>query len=250
MKSKMYQSMYEQESIHWYFISKHEIVLSLLEVYLKKQTNIIDFGCGTGIMLKNLSQYGQATGMDVSQEALDYCRQNNCDATLIQGNLETVSMQPQFDVALALDVLEHTGNDLLATKNIYDALNENGICIVTVPAFDFLWSKHDENCMHKRRYTKAELARLASQAGFTIDYISYYNFWLFPMMVLVRMICKLFKINQDSALENSVYSSFVNKLLYKIFSSEKNIIKQNYPMPFGVGIIAVIRKSCIQKEEA
>lgn len=242
MKSEMYESMHAIEEGHWYFRAKHDIVLSIIEQAGIKDAKIADFGCGCGLMLKFLSKYGTVTGIDFSSEALEFCR-DHFSGDLIQANLEQLSLPEKYNLAVALDLLEHIEHDDIAMKNIYDSLEENALAIFTVPAFSSLWSKHDENCMHKRRYSKEEFQNLVLGAGFSIEYISYYDFWLFPPVYLVRKLAKLFKFDQNSELENKYKDGFVNKTLYKIFSSEKRFVQKRKTMPFGVSIICICRKT-------
>ena len=246
MEKEMYQSMYETETYHWYFKSKYEIVLSTLEkAGLEKDSgvSIADFGCGCGLMLENLSQYGKPVGMDYSEDALQYCRMNFA-GELVQVDIEKYNGAERFDYAIALDVIEHVEHDTIALKNIYNSLHDEGVCVITVPALVCLWSKHDENCMHRRRYNKKMLEKCILDSGFDVEYISYYNFWSFLPVFLVRKFENLMHIdNRGSKLEYGFKKGgFVNNILYRIFSSEKKRITQGKTFPCGVSLICIARK--------
>lgn len=243
----MYEEMHLIETTHWWFKSKREIVDTLITQIIKNKVinniTLVDFGCGCGAMVENLQQYGNAVGIDCSDIALSFCKEH-FNGELIKLNLEDEiddNIKRQFNIGVALDVLEHIDNDLMAAKNINTMLNkENGTCIITVPAYQWLWTNHDVNCMHKRRYNKKQLKELLEKAGFNIQYISYYNFYLFLPAALIRLISKLFNLDKNSKLENKNNDSFLNKLLYNIFSSEKNHIKKYKTFPFGLSLIAVV----------
>lgn len=242
MNEQMYEAMYEIEKKHWWFRAKRDIVLNIVAPHIDKQTQTIDFGCGTGIMIENLSRLGNVTGLDFSTIALDFCK-SRFNGHLVQANLtEELPLDTKYDVGVALDVLEHLDNDLVALKNMKKVLTHNGRLIITVPAFIFLWSAHDENCNHKRRYTRKELETLIKESGFGIEYLSYYNFWLFPLILLLRSIFKLLRINKNSDIENRSSGKITNQILYKIFKSEIFFIKREIRMPFGVSIIAILRR--------
>ena len=115
-------------------------------------------------------------------------------------------------------------------------------CIITVPAYQWLWSSHDENCMHKRRYTKKSLWALMSQAGFEIEYLSYYNTLLFPLAALVRSLSKLMPFDRASSVENNSWNPVVNSILYHIFRLEKGRICHGRTFPFGLSLIALVKR--------
>ena len=241
MNENMYEAMYEIEKTHWWFRAKREIVLSIIDPFANKQT-IIDFGCGTGIMLESLCKTGEATGLDFSEKALEFCRKR-VNVQLVQANLsEKLPFVSEYDIGVALDVLEHLEDDLVALKNVKSALNHGGKLIITVPAFMFLWSAHDENCAHKRRYRIKELEALIKKSGLEIEYLSYYNFWLFPIIAMLRCFSKVFNTNKDSGMENKINSKIINTLLYRILKSEELFIRNRVKLPFGVSLIAILRR--------
>lgn len=246
MEKEMYQSMYETETYHWYFKSKYEIVLSALEkAGLRKASGaeIVDFGCGCGLMLENLLQYGNVVGVDFSEDALQYCRMN-FNGELIQADIEKYNAINKYDYAVALDVLEHVECDEIALKNIYNALREGGVCIITVPALMCLWSQHDENCMHRRRYDKKMLEKRIKSCGFDIEYLSYYNFWSFLPVWLIRKVENLLHLdNRGSKLEYGFKKGgVINDTLYHIYSSEKRRITKGKEYPWGVSLICIAKK--------
>lgn len=249
MKSQIYEKMHETESFHWWFCGKREIVLSLIKDKViknnSKSMQIIDFGCGCGLMLGHLEQFGVVTGVDFSEQALEYCK-IKFDGRLLACNLsEEIKWEEKFDLAVALDIVEHIENDSAVVKNIFNALNMNGEAILTVPALQFLWSDHDENCMHIKRYNLSKFKTILEKAGFTIEYISYYNFFLFPIVVLLRLTTRFLRINKNSGLENDIKDNFINKILYRIFSTEKFFIKKGIKLPIGVSLIALVSKRSI-----
>lgn len=246
MKQEMYDEMYRIEDNHWWFHGKYTIIEAILKrKYQANPFSVADMGCGTGIVISRLSAaFPKATivGMDFSQEALMYCRKR------FQGNLlsidlsKEISYKNHFNCVLALDLLEHIETDDIAAQNLCQALALGGVAIVTVPAFQFMWSAHDENCMHKRRYTKKQLEKLMIDAGFTLEYVSYYNSLLFPPMMLVRLLKKIFRLDGNSKMENSIPPVPINCFLKWLFSLERRWICRNRHFPFGGSLICVAMK--------
>lgn len=149
----------------------------------------------------------------------------------------------EFDLVAMYDVLEHLENEISSLKNIHKALRKNGILMITVPAYMFLWSKHDEMVHHKRRYTREDLVRLVASQGYQVERSSYFNTWLFPPIALVRLIrrmCKSDVHHQEDKLANP--ADWINRILYRVFASEKYLLKLSN-LPFGVSILLVARKA-------
>lgn len=242
MQANLYEEMYQLEEKHWWFKSKRKIILELISQELSGTNNeILDCGCGCGCLLKYLKVYGNVKGMEYSEKALTYSRKN-FDGYLIQGDLlEKIQLQEEsIDLAIALDVIEHLEDDELALNNIGKVLKENGKLLVTVPAFQQLWSYHDVVHMHKRRYTIKELEDVLKKSGYTIEYISYYNFLLFLPIYITRMIKKILRTDKN---DNLIPNPCLNFFFEKIFSTEIFFCKHHIKMPVGVSLIAIANKS-------
>ncbi len=110
--------------------------------------------------------------------------------------------------------------------------------MITVPAFEFLWSAHDEIHHHKRPYTKQMLTALFKNAGYTVRYISYFNTLLFPMIALVRVIGNL--SGRRNASDAKPGNKLINDMLYRIFKSER-VLLPNMTLPFGVSLLALAK---------
>jgi len=244
MEQYLYREMYEQQNKHWWFVGRTKIILSLINKYLRntqKPIKILDIGCGTGKMLREMSSFGEAYGLDSSEEAISFCKQY-CSQKVMKGFLpnENPYRNQVFDLILALDVLEHIEDDREVIKCIYEMLSDSGYGIITVPAYMFLWSNHDEVHNHKRRYILTELKKKLEQAGFEIQKISYFNTFLFLPILLVRMLSKVIGRRNNSS-DLGVSISRLNFIFEKIFSFERHLLNL-FKLPFGVSIIAVVKK--------
>ena len=244
MKDFIYDNLYRQDQFHWWYRGKREIVLSLLDTLPPREPKgkIIDFGCGCGLMLKELDRYGEPTGADFSKQALDYCRKR-FSGPLVQQDLSIpYAGEGKYALGIALDILDHIPDDRTAAENLCRFLEPGGTCVITVPANQWMWSAHDENCMHVRRYSRQSLQRLLTGAGFHIDYISYYNSLLFFPAALSRLASRALHLDQDDTMESAFQDNWLNRLLYHVFRSEKYWIAKGRHFPFGVSLIAVVTK--------
>lgn len=191
MENRIYEEMFWIERNHWWFATRREIILALLEKFLesRKRNKIVDVGCGTGALLGFLEKYGEVYGFDASPLAVEYAGERG-KGVVQQGALpdDIPFGKERFDLITAIDVLEHVQDDVTSLKVIYRLLNERGIFVCTVPAFRFLWSGHDKVHHHFRRYTRRELKDKLLAAGFEIRKISYYNTLLFPPIAFIRLV--------------------------------------------------------------
>jgi hypothetical protein len=120
---------------------------------------------------------------------------------------------------------------------MHGLLAERGRIVLTVPAYRWLWSAHDEFLHHKRRYSSNELRRKIAAAGMQTERVSYFNAILFPLVAMVRLTDKLFRNASSSG--NDVPATVINNFLAFLFSMERHILKI-MNLPFGVSILAVL----------
>jgi len=242
MNIEMYRRFFEVQKKHWWFLTRKNIVLDTIVLYSSKteDSEILDIGCGSGVMLSVLDNIGCAHGMDMSDDAINFSKEI-FGGEVKKGYLpDNVPYQEnKFDLITVLDVIEHIDLDVESIEAMRALLVKGGKAVITVPAYMFLWSSFDEMNEHKRRYTRTELKAKLEQAGFTIEKISYYNTLLFPVIFIVRMLNNLLK--RDGASDVDMPSRPVNFILKKIFGIEKYLLRY-LNLPFGVSILAVVRK--------
>lgn len=236
MEKVLYDEMRESETEHWWFQARREILLQVIKSFVPKGASVLDVGCGTGFILEKLQHDYDAHGLDHAEVAVNYCHERGL--TFVKQGLlgEETFNNKKFHLISFLDVIEHIEDDLAVLLAAKPYLSENGVVMITVPAFEFLWSAHDEIHHHKRRYTKETLTELLQKAGYTVRYISYFNTLLFPMIALVRVIGNL--TGRRNASDAKPQSKFVNEMLYRVFESERNLLP-NVSLPFGVSLLAV-----------
>jgi SAM-dependent methyltransferase len=239
MDDVLYSTFAEVEDCHWWFVARREILFSLLRtrIHLPDDAEILDVGCGTGATLQALSQRYKAFGIDPSSLAIDQCRARGL-ANAAVGTLEEFPFPGKsFDLIAMLDVIEHIDDDVAALQLAKKLLKDGGHILLTVPAFQFLWSKHDEINQHKRRYAKRVLKECLEKSGYTVDFISYYNTFLFPLAFVERVFEKILRTDASIALK--IPPAPLNALFTRLFGCERWWLEVG-PFPFGLSLLAIV----------
>lgn len=242
MDKSLYRIFFDIQQKHWWFTTKKAIILDIIDNTRQPNRDIssLDIGCGAGLMLGALAERGHTSGMDMSDDAIGFSREI-FDGTVKKGSLpdDVPYEADSFTLITALDVIEHVEDDIGALKALHSRLVNDGVAVITVPAYMFLWSAHDEVNQHKRRYTAKELASKLAAAGFSIEKLSYFNTLLFPIVYVVRKLNNM--LGRDGASDVEMPGGVANFILTKIFGLEKYLLRF-MDLPFGVSIVAVARK--------
>jgi len=253
MDTKEYETSFKVEEKYWWFVGQKFLVEKFLNQFysinseneIKKKSSkkfsFLDVGCGTGITLSLLSQYGTAQGIDVADQAVYFCRQRGfkitkSDAMNIQFPKEI------FDAVTVLGVFYHKGvtDDLQGFKEIFRVLKPGGRIFFLDCATPSLYGKHDLAFHGIRRYTKPELQAKLEKAGFAVERITYYNTLFFPLVWLKRNLEKLSKAPPKSEVSEEM-NPILNKILTNIYCAELSLLKYT-SFPIGINILAVARK--------
>jgi SAM-dependent methyltransferase len=242
MEAHHYPLLYQVEESHWWYLGRREILKSFVAAIrgrVKHDLKILDVGCGTGANLKMLRQYGTAEGIDISQQALDFCRERGLFEVQYGSAEDLPHADGAFDLVTALDVLEHLDDDAAGLKEIERVLRPNGHALLFVPAFMFLWGVQDDVSNHRRRYTRKQLVEAVTNAGLKVETVSYANLTFFLPVLLVRWTMRVLKLSADT--EYGINIPPLNSLFARIFAAERFLLERS-GVPFGVSILCVARK--------
>lgn len=241
MEKYLYQDLYDLEDRHWWHIAKRKSVSTFIDQFItSKKPKILDIGCGTGRNIKELSKFGQVWGLDISSEALSFCKKRGITKVRLGTAQKTNFPEKTFDIVTLLDVLEHV-NELSTLNEINRILKNGGFIIITVPAFNFLWSEWDKVLHHKRRYTKKSLQKILVASGFKVTKISYlYSFLILPTMIIRFLKSAFLKKSYKSDFQ--ILPPFLNSFLGIVSSIERAVmIKKD--IPFGTSILCIAKKN-------
>jgi 2-polyprenyl-3-methyl-5-hydroxy-6-metoxy-1,4-benzoquinol methylase len=247
MDKLIYEEMFRIEETHWWFVARRKIITHLIEKMIPKLNHskekilICDLGCGCGATLKVLSQKYNVYGMEASDDAIKFCRERGLNIQKGELPHDVPYEENRFSVVLILDVLEHIADEDKAVKKAVSLLRPGGIVICTVPAYQWLWTRHDEIHHHKRRYTKKRISELFNTSSKILPVIlTYYNTLLFPLALVERITSKIMNKKQNRP-QISYPNKILNMIFEKIFGVERFLIPK-ITFPFGLSIIGIFQK--------
>jgi SAM-dependent methyltransferase len=229
------------EEWYWWHRGRQAIVQRLLRRTLRPGARILDVGCGTGATTLGLRRFGSVAGLDLGRRALELARARGL--AVAQASAARLPVRPgAFDLVLALDVLEHLDDDVAAAREMRQALRPGGHLLVTVPAYAFLWSAHDEALGHRRRYVRGQLVAALERAGFEVALSSYVMGSILPAAIVVRLYERW--VRRSPARRESGYIPVPAPLnaLLAWTSSAASLLLPWIRLPFGLSIAAVARR--------
>jgi len=242
MDPQIYKEMIEQEDTHWWFRARRSIISSLLQtIQLPEHAKILDAGCGSGGNLSVLAGRGELYAFEMNDRAREHAITRG-SARIEVGRLPDAIPFPDvnFDLIGFFDVLEHVEDDAAALRALTARLKPGGVLCINVPAYQWLFVRHDRLHHHFRRYSRRELVRKIEAAGLKVEFVSYWNFLLFPVAMLVRLI-DCFGYPKEHTLGSQKPTRFINSLLFSLVSAERHILPR-MRLPFGLSLIMLARK--------
>ena len=229
--------------------SRNRLVRQLLQRFAPAggPVRFLEIGCGTGNVLKNLRQLVgvQLTGSEIYLGGLRHARTRLPDVTFIQVDATAMPFDGEFDVIGAFDVIEHIADDGLVLQNIHRSLVPDGVVIITVPQYPWMWSRLDEIVHHQRRYTRRDLSSKLVAAGFRLEYVSSFVMFLFPLMAVSRVSSRSRSANPDSKAEFTSevqLPPLLNRVFDAVMRLDEWLIRRGVSLPFGGSLVAVARK--------
>jgi 2-polyprenyl-3-methyl-5-hydroxy-6-metoxy-1,4-benzoquinol methylase len=243
MNHAEYKTMFDLETFYWWFVARRKLISEVVKSLGKdpESTVLLDVGCGTGLNCSELSKYGKAFGADMSAEALSFGRSRKIENLVLSKAEELQFADETFDVLTALDVLEHTDNDLTVLTEMWRVVKPGGTLVVTVPAYGFLWSEHDEALRHRRRYSAHELRNKLTNAGFEMQRSTYFITLMFFPIFFMRIWQNLTKKSLEAKTSHVILPKWLNSLLIRMLDLERLYLRWSN-LPFGVTILATARK--------
>ena len=239
---------YDYERNHWWFKARNKILINLIRKYTNQdKPAIVNIGAATGYSSKLMESIGKVISVEYDPESYHFIK-DELQLNAVQGSILGLPFQDErFDVVCAFDVVEHVENDKKAIDEMIRVCKPGGIILVTVPAFQFLWSGHDIINHHFKRYRRSEIKKLFSNTETDRMYVSYFNCILFFPIAMVRLAGKIFskKAKKDTPLKSDfekMNSTLVNKVLYSFFYIENVLINRKIHLFPGISIVSMYKK--------
>lgn len=231
-----YRNLYTR---HWWWRAREDAVLRVLRQHLPRNARlrILDVGCGDGLFFGRLAEFGEVEGIEPDANIVDALGPHRARIRIARFDSTFRPPQPYF-LVLMLDVLEHLDNPAEALRHAYSLLEPAGALLITVPAFQLLWTNHDIINHHRRRYRRRTLHPLLYQAGFTAVQEQYWFQWTCPVKLAVRLFEHA--VRRPPALPR-IPSAWINRALYSISRAEQRTLSQ-MRVPFGSTLMVFCRK--------
>jgi SAM-dependent methyltransferase len=230
------------EDRHWWYRGRRRVLERVIEgLRLPARARILDAGCGSGRNMVELARHGPVTGVELSETSVQVARSRETGEVISGSVLEMPFASDSFELAVCLDVIEHLDDDLAALRELRRVVAPGGSLLVTVPAYPWLWSGHDEINHHHRRYTDGSLRAVAERAGWQPVRSTHFNSLLLPVAILLRILDRFSKKTTESSLDLWVPPEPFNWLLERPMLIEAALIGRGGRIPAGLSLLAVFR---------
>jgi SAM-dependent methyltransferase len=230
------------EDRHWWYRGRRRVLEDVIAgLGLPEDARILDAGCGSGRNMVELARHGTVTGIELSETSVRLARERGAGEVVLGSVTEMPFAEDSFDFAVCLDVIEHLDDDGAALRELRRVIAPGGALLVTVPAYQWLWSGHDEVNHHKRRYTDSTLQAVAERSGWVQARSTHFNALLLPVAIMLRVLDRFSRKTTESSLDLWVPPQPLNWLLERPLRLEASLIGRGGRIPAGLSLLAVFR---------
>jgi SAM-dependent methyltransferase len=243
-KAEYFAGLARLEERNFWFRSRNRLLIWAMRRYFPRAQSLLEVGCGNGYVLRGLQQAQpglRLAGSEIFCAGLDFAAQRLPGVDLFQMDATRIPFLDEFDVIGAFDVLEHIKADEVVLAQMYRAARPGGGVLITVPQHMALWSQADEEAMHARRYSAAEMRNKLERAGFKIVRMSSFVSLLFPLMAAQRRRRRKPDPNYSVQQELAI-GGVANWGMEQLLTIERGLLRVGVSFPAGGSLLAVARK--------
>jgi SAM-dependent methyltransferase len=231
------------EDRHWWYRGRRNVLnLVVSQLGVAPGARILDAGCGSGRNMVELARFGAVTGIELSRTSVEAARARDA-GEVVEGSLLDMPFEDDsFQLGASLDVIEHLQDDRCALRELRRVIVPGGKLLIMVPAYQWLWSAHDEINHHHRRYSRDTLLSAAGDAGWECERTTHFNSLLLPVAVALRATARVKSADATkSSLDLWVPPRPLNWLLEQPMNLEAAVIGRGGRIPAGLSLLAVFR---------
>ncbi|MCC5950772.1 MAG: methyltransferase domain-containing protein [Acidimicrobiia bacterium] len=232
--------MAEVSQTHWWYRARRRWMAQELGPHLAVGARAYDIGCGTADAMATLRELGATpvVGTDLSAHVLGRVASRPEVPAVMVARAERLPFADRTaSTLISMDVIEHLDDDVAALGEFRRVLRPGGAVFLTVPAYAWLWSEHDERAAHRRRYSRTTLVRVVEEAGFAVDRATYLFSFLVPLAAVVRRtpMRRFFAATDE---ETSTVHPAIEAVFARMAALEQRAGRR-FDIPFGLSILVV-----------
>ena len=230
------------EDRHWWYQGRRTVLeRAIARLGLPAHAQILDAGCGSGRNMVDLARHGAVTGVELSDTSVELARARDAGEVIAGSVMDMPFDGGTFDLTVSLDVIEHLEDDVGALRELRRVTRPGGALLVTVPAYQWLWSGHDEINHHHRRYNRRTLLAAAQSGGWQLERSAHFNSLLLPVAIMLRALERFKPSTTKSSLDLWVPPAPLNWALRQPLNLEASVIGRGGSIPAGLSLLAVFR---------
>jgi SAM-dependent methyltransferase len=241
MDQALMKATLEVDEHHWWYRGRRRVILAELErLPLPAGASVLDAGCGSGRTLQELTRFGEVTGIELDPDAAGLARSRGHGEVRV-GRLEQLPWEDgSFDLITCLDVIEHTPDDRATLRELRRVTRPGGFLLVTVPAYQALWSLHDQANHHYRRYGRRGLRAAAQAAGWRVERVTSFNSLLLAPAAAVRLAQRRIGTHRGYTNDLALGPAWLNDVLERPLALEARWLARGGTLPAGLSLLAVL----------
>lgn len=242
-RPESFEGLARVEAGNFWFRARNEIVIWALRKYCRGFRSVLEVGCGTGFVLSGITRAFprvRAVGSEIHVAGLAFAAQRLPGVELLQMDARKLPFDEEFDVVAAFDVVEHIAEDGLVLSNFHRAVKPGGVCLITVPQHQWLWSPVDEAACHQRRYHAADLHAKVKAAGFRILRSTSFVTLLLPLMLVSRLAAR--RAGEAGDTEALAINPMLDRVLEFVMRVEHFLIRCGVSLPVGGSRLVVLKR--------
>ncbi len=235
------QELISLEESYWWHVAKRQLATSLLEQFAPPPARVVEGGIGSARNLVEFQRRGyEVAGFDLMDVSVAHAKSRGIENVCVHDLQQPWPLEDgSFDAAVMLDVIEHVEDPVEVLRHAARVLTKDGVIIVTVPAYPWLFGEWDKRLGHYRRYTRKMLRENAEQAELSVTWMQNWNAFSLPPAVVVRGYQRLFPQDRDA--EFPRVRPWLNQTLLGLAGMERWCMKQAN-VPFGLSLVGVLSK--------